>query len=122
METISSNADSICYDLTVYHDPLIPEGTVRAEVEEALTAFKTTIDFDGVLYRQRLLDAVMEVDGVVTCKLAALLRHSSLTGGWVSVDTHAALDSGYFEFAEEEVEGKKCLLNVVSVNELLKNA
>ena len=122
VETISSNADSICYDLTVYHDPLIPEGTVRAEVEEALTAFKTTIDFDGVLYRQRLLDAVMEVDGVVTCKLDGLLRHSYQTDGWVIVETHSTLDAGYFEFAEEEVEGKKCVLNVVSVNELLKNA
>ena len=121
VETISSNADSICYDLTVYHDPLVPEGTVRQAMEEALTAFKATIDFDGILYRQRLLDAVMAVDGVVTCKLDGLFRHSSLTDGWVPVDTHAALDAGYFEFADEEVEGKQCVLHVVSVNDLIRS-
>lgn len=121
VETISSNADYICYDLTVYHDPLVPEETIRQAVAEALDAFKATIDFDGILYRQRLLDAVMAVDGVVTCKLGSLLRHSSQTDGWIPVDTHATLDAGYFEFADEEVEGNQCVLHVVSVNDLIKS-
>lgn len=70
---------------------------------------------------QRLLDAVMAVDGVVTCKLGSLLRHSSQTDGWIPVDTHATLDAGYFEFADEEVEGNQCVLHVVSVNDLIKS-
>ena len=102
-EVISTNADRIYSDLTVYHDPAIPSETVKADAEAALEQFKVSIDFDGVLYRQKLIDAVMGVNGVTTCVLSALEQHSSKDNGldaWHPIDTHATLEAGYFDWAD----------------------
>lgn len=106
--TVSSlNADLICYDLTVYHDPAIPSETVRTDTVDALERFKTSIDFDGVLYRQKLIDAVMDVEGVTTCVLHALEQQSNEDKAqnlWHPVDTHTDLKAGYFDWAAEETD------------------
>ena len=102
-EVISTNADRIYYDLTVYHDPAIPSETVKTDTEAALEQFKVSIDFDGVLYRQKLIDAVMGVNGVTTCVLNDLAQHSSKDNGldaWHPIDTHATLEAGYFDWAD----------------------
>lgn len=120
-EIISTKADQIQYDLIVYHDPSIPGETISDSVLAALDDYKTAIGFDGIVYRQQLLDAVMAVSGVTTCDLRTLSRHSyqSESDDWDAVGTHAALDAGYFEWADGSIAGRKCALSVKSVNELL---
>lgn len=121
-EVISTNADQIYYDMTVYHDPSIPSQTIRDNTEQVLQDFKTSIDFDGVVYRQKILDAVMAVPGVTTVVMDALEQHSYQSKGdddWTTATTHATLDAGYFDWADGSVAGKECVITVKTVNELL---
>lgn len=121
-EIISTKADQIQYHLTVYHDPAIPGDTIMADVPAALEAFKTSIDFDGILYRQKFLDAVMDVDGIVTCVLEDFCRHSYQSESdedWDDIDTHTELDAGYFEYADGSVDGRQCVIDVKSINDLI---
>ncbi len=119
-EVISTKADQIRYRMTVYHDPAIPHNDVEDGVKAALEAYKTSIDFDGVLYTQQLIDAVMGVKGVTTVDLPLLQHHrfKDAEDEWNDVGTHASLDAGYFEYSD--TKGFKCELEVKSVNELLK--
>ncbi|MCM1086299.1 MAG: hypothetical protein NC357_08220 [Bacteroides sp.] len=119
-QIVSTYADLLYYRMKVYHDPSIPSDTIRTEVLQALKDFKDRIDFDGVVYRQKLIDAVMDVSGVTTCVLESLQQCSYQTKDrqdWKDVDTHTALDAGYFNWSEEK--DKKCELQVLTVNELL---
>lgn len=123
-EIISTKADQIQYDLVVYHDPSIPGNTISENVLSALDDYKTAIGFDGIVYRQQLLDAVMAVNGVTTCDLRTLTRHSYQSESdddWAAVGTHVTLDAGYFEWADGSIDNRKCALSVKSVNELLNS-
>lgn len=109
-EVNSTKADLIYYDLTVYHDTTKSSEEIRGDITKALEQFKVSIDFDGVLYRQKLLDAVMDVAGVTTCALNALEQHTYKDQDpsvWHSVDTHALLESGYFDWADDSEPEQK---------------
>lgn len=99
IEVVSTTADQIRYQMEVFYDPVIPRTTVQANVEQAIAGFKTSLSFDGTLYAQQLLDAVMAAPGVVTIDLQALLRQGADTQGeWVPVGVMSELQSGYFEY------------------------
>lgn len=124
-EIVNTKADQIYYDLTVYHDPAVANAVVCSGVEEALKNFKVSIDFDGVLYRQKMLDAVMAVKGVITCVLSDFKQHSYQSASdddWRAIDTHAELDAGYFDWADGSVADVECRLAIKSINELLNAA
>lgn len=119
-EIISTKPDLIRYRLIVYHHPSIAAKTITENVRKVLDGFKTQIDFDGVVYRQKFLDAVMTVDGVVTCELNEFSRKSNQNdAGYTPIDIHVELDAGYFEYADEE--DAQCVIETKSVNDLLKN-
>ena len=69
---VSTTADTIRYNLEVYYDPAVPSSVVREQVGQALETFKTSLSFDAVFYAQRLVDAVMHAEGVVTVKVVRL--------------------------------------------------
>ena len=121
-EIVSTKADQIQYALTVYHEPAVPGNTIVAAVEKALGLFKTSIDFDGIFYRQKFIDAVMAVEGVVTCEVSLLRRHSyqsTQDAPWKPVDIYAELDAGYFEYADGSVDNQKCSIEVKNISELI---
>lgn len=74
---VSTTADTIRYNLVVYYDPATPSSVVREKVEQALETFKTSLSFDAVFYAQRLVDAVMHAEGVVTVKVVRLEHKTS---------------------------------------------
>lgn len=116
-DVTSSVADEIRYSMTVYRNPSYGEDTVRKNVLESLQAFKTSVDFDSVVYRQKLIDAVMHVEGVTTCDLT-LLEHIRIQDDESVVSsiigTHTVLQAGYFNWTEDSE------LEVKTVNELIK--
>lgn len=119
-EVISTKADQIQYQMRVYHDPAIAHDKIESGVLAAIEAYKTSLGFDGVLYRQQLIDAVMGVEGVTTVDMYTLRHHrfKDPAGVWQDIDTHASLDAGYFDYSD--TKDYKCLLEVKSINELLK--
>lgn len=99
--TVSTTADSLRYDIEVFFDPAVPVTTVRANVVAALDAFRTALDFNSMLYKQRLIDAVMSVRGVVTVDLRALERKGSSMADFAPVGVADELESGYFDYTTD---------------------
>lgn len=97
--TISTTADALRYNLDVYFDPAVPSTAVRTAVIEALDRFRTSLGFNSMLYKQRMIDAVMSVRGVVTVDMVALDRKSTSMAEFAPVAVAEELEAGYFDYA-----------------------
>lgn len=111
-DVISVSEDKIRYNINVWFDPSIPLSLVRENVLTALDTFKAGIGFDSMIYTQKLIDAVMSAEGVVTCSLVSLSRKGVSDSDFVRFDVYSELESGYFEYDENSI------LNITSIKEL----
>lgn len=101
ISVISKEADIIKYNLEVYYDPAYPQTKIRTNIELIIEAFNKSTEFGGVVYSQRLTDAVTDIQGVVTAKLMSL-HHRSVTDDEFSlVDISVVLDAGYYNFSDD---------------------
>lgn len=98
---VSTTEDLIRYRLEVYYDSSVPATTVRENVIGALETFKSSLGFDSMIYTQKFIDAVMHVEGVVTCKLLSMQRKGSTDKDFIAVDICSELVSGYLEYDTE---------------------
>ncbi|MEG1572834.1 MAG: hypothetical protein RR328_04700 [Bacteroidales bacterium] len=97
-DVISTTEDKIRYEIDVYFNPSIPSTTIADNVKERLQKFKTEIGFDSMIYKQKFIDAIMSVEGVVTCDLKTFERKGASMNEFVSIQIFAELESGYFEY------------------------
>ena len=95
---VSTTEDKIRYNLEVYYDPAVPLTQINTDVSAALDTFKSSQGFDSMIYRQRFIDAVMDVPGVTTCNLLTMERKGATDEDFSPVDICAELESGYFEY------------------------
>lgn len=109
---ISTDADEVRYQLTVYYNPANPVETVRLAVLDALEVFKTSQKFGGVIYRHKLLEAVTSTEGVVTAKLTGLARKGTEDAEFIDIDTLAYLHAGYYNYTEDST------LTLISINDI----
>ena len=107
--TVSTIADLIKYDVSVFYEPSIPVTTVRTAVENALSEFRGSLDFNSMFYKQRLVDAIMAVRGVVTVELESISRKATNMPDFVACEVAEELASGYFDY------DKDCTLNFKSI-------
>lgn len=112
-QVISTDADLVRYSIQVWYDPAYPAESVRANVLASLTAFRTSQDFGGIIYRHEILEAVTSVAGVVTAKIVSLSRKGSEDSSWTDIDTASRLHAGYFNY-----DMGHCTLTLISNNEL----
>lgn len=98
---ISTEADDVKYNLTVYYQPSSPVADVEAAVLAALEDFKTAQKFGGVIYEHKLIDAVINVSGVVTASLTYFAYKAAEDVDFVAIDTLAQLHAGYFNFTDD---------------------
>jgi len=109
--SISISADTIFYNITVYHNPSFEASGIENTVLAVIDQFKQSIGFDGVIYKQKLIQAIMAVDGVGTVVLNSL-DAMSFGGTYEPVDVLYTLSSGYFNWDEAST------LTVTSISEL----
>jgi hypothetical protein len=69
----SLEADRIKATLEVRYDGQYVQSTVIQAVKDAINGYLSNLDFDGVIVKNRLIDAVQVVDGVVDLKLTELI-------------------------------------------------
>jgi len=112
VNVVSTNEDSLRYNLDVYFEPSVPTTIVRSNIQEALEQFKSSLGFDSMIYKQRFIDSVMSASGVVTCELKALERKGATDGDYIPVGIYSELEAGYFEYDQDSV------LTLKSVKEL----
>lgn len=99
--TVSTTADSLRYNVNVLFDPAVPVTTVKANILTALDRFRSEIGFNSMLYKQRLVDAIMNVKGVVTVDLLSLSRKGTSMTDFVEVGVAEELESGYFDYTSD---------------------
>ena len=107
--TLSTSADRVRYEMTVFYDPTVPATTVRDRVLAALDAFRSELGFNSMLYRQKLASAVMAVEGVVTVDLEQISRKGTSMDEFKPCGVAEELESGYFDYDEAG-----CILTLVS--------
>src|SRR5690606_18702034 len=61
----SFTADIIYYELDVLYDARVDQTALDTAIKAALTAYRDTLPFNAIVYRSKLLQAVLEVDGVI---------------------------------------------------------
>lgn len=64
-EVVSRNGDVLIPKLTVYHDGAVSPEEVYSNIENSLNEFVQNIPFDGVVYVQKIIDAIQKADHVV---------------------------------------------------------
>lgn len=61
---VSRNGDVLVPKVTVYYDGAIEESEVYQNIENALNNFINNINFDGVVYAQKIIDAIQSAEHV----------------------------------------------------------
>jgi len=100
---ISYDADVIKYSMVVYYNLGYDPAILKAQVLSALENYKIGIDFNGTVYKYKLLEAILEVPGVVTVN-ASVMQSRPYNGSYTDMGTKTELASGYFNFAIESGE------------------
>lgn len=78
--TFSVVADEITATLDVYYEGERSGSEVELKVKSAINNYLRDVEFDGTLYRNKLIDAVQSVDGVNDCMVLALsIKRQDLT-------------------------------------------
>ncbi|MFR9545360.1 MAG: hypothetical protein SNJ29_07255 [Rikenellaceae bacterium] len=111
-QVISTDADSVRYDLLVYYNPTTPVATVEENIKTALEEFKSSQEFGGVLYTHLLIAAVTAVSGVVAAKLNSLESKSVEDEDYSDIDTMVTLHAGYYNFSDDST------VTLTSINEI----
>lgn len=92
----SLNPDKIRMSLEVYYDAQTGLTSLKAAVEAAIVNYINTIPFDGIFLRNKLIDAVQAVEGVIDVKVVDLFAKVG-TNPYVAIDRAYQAVSGYFE-------------------------
>ena len=109
IDITSNAADLIKYQLSVFYDPAFNADTIRAGVISALDAYRESIGFDGFIYKQRLLDAVMGIDGVVTIDLVSLQSQKAGEPAFSDIGVKYEIGAGYFNYTDQAGENASTL-------------
>lgn len=97
---VSVASDELSYDIEVYFDPAVQLSIIEDRVRDALISFRNSLGFDGLIYKQKFLFALMSVPGVVTVKLVSLSARPS-GGDFEDVEVLYTTASGYFNYHED---------------------
>lgn len=62
---VSRKGDILIPRVTVYYDGSVTEGEVYDKIEESLNEFIANLSFDGVVYFQKIIDAIQKAEHVV---------------------------------------------------------
>lgn len=112
----SGNGDDLKLHYKIYYDALILDnegkrldGTNDTPVQDAVKAFLSSSQFDGLLDLNQLTDALQLVDGVASPhKVSAASKYAAFTYETTGIDAAGAIvdfrqpDAGYFKLDEVE--------------------
>ena len=102
IDIVNTVGDDMAVVLTVWYRALELAPTDKP-VEAALKAYVSTLDFDGLLSRNSLVDALREVSGVEMVRIDTLLtRHAE--NPWRDFAEQERAVSGYWNVADGDIE------------------
>lgn len=97
--TVSSlAADLLKLNLKVYYNANMTLAIVKQNVEAAITNYLTNIQFDGIFYANRLIDAIQSVPGVINDQVVIVELAAKGSGDpYVTFTSSYLAKSGYFK-------------------------
>lgn len=66
---VSRNGDVLVPKVTVYYDGAVEESEVYSNIETALNDFISNVKFDGVVYSQKIIDAIQSAEHVTDVQI-----------------------------------------------------
>jgi len=96
---VSTVPDVIGYAIKVYYDPSKDPEAITDLVQAAIDQYKNELGFDGIVYRQKFINKIMSVDGIVTCDMTAFAAIPA-GGDPVSIGIMYETQAGYFNYNE----------------------
>lgn len=98
---VNEDSNRLKATLRVWYDPmeLVPSET---PVEVALKAYVSNLDFDGLLSRNAIVDALREVPGVEMVKIE-LLQTKYAENAWRNFGNQERAESGYWSIEDTDV-------------------
>lgn len=99
VSVISTNGDSVKYNVTVYYDPTYPKDLVKTSTDDCLKKFQKSHTFGSIFYSAQFIDSILHADGVVTVKVNELSCKKATDEQYVPVDVSLQLQAGYFNYA-----------------------
>jgi len=98
---LSTTADKVRYSVQVFYNPAHSIELIQERTEKAMDDFKMDQQFGGILYPERFVDYLINVDGVITVKLDSFSRKGISDENFILVDISAQLEAGYFNYDDE---------------------
>jgi len=102
LEVVSRDADRLLVLGGIYYDPLLPVATVRTNAVAAVQGYLAALDFDGLVYMSKLVDALQAVPGVVDVQLLTVTARVG-SAAPVAIDRVYETAAGYI--IPEDVPG-----------------
>ena len=110
---ISQAADKIRFDLDIIYDPIISQAAVQDNIDAKLEEYRNSLGFDDRIFKQKLVEAIMEAEGVVSVKVNSMDGYGSGTAVWTAIDIVRTLEAGYFNY-----ETASLVYDYINVNTL----
>ena len=102
LEIVSQAADILKFNCTIIRDRLVLDSANRLirdhtvnPINNAITSFANSLEFDGILRLSKLVDALQSAEGVIDVKLTGAWCKPS-GGSFTAVDMWVEPASGYF--------------------------
>ena len=102
IDIVNLRGDVMTANLTVWYNPLelVPMGN---PVKDALKAYVSNLDFDGLLTRNAIVDELREVPGVEIVRIDQLKVKAWAEQSWHDFGDQEQAKSGYWTVADENV-------------------
>lgn len=94
---LSKEADKLKYNIRIWFDGILPENDVLTAVQLAINSYLKAIDFDGILYRNKLIDILQELTPVKDVEIVSLQSQRADSSLWIDAGRFIEPESGYFK-------------------------
>jgi hypothetical protein len=72
LKCVSLPPDLLTVQASIYYDPIAPLNVVSTGIQTALNTYLTQLDFNGILYLEKIQDAMQQVAGLVSVELTGV--------------------------------------------------
>lgn len=103
IDIISTNPDLIFYNIDIYYNLAYDPELLRSNIINALNEFRNNIDFNGIIYKQKLVDSLLHIEGVVTIDLKSLRYKNTNQHEYQDINIKYETYAGYFNYDDESI-------------------
>lgn len=97
LDIISIEADDLRYDIRIFFDGVLPVEDELSKIESVIEEYISNIDFDGIFYRNKLIDALQSISSVKDIDIVRLSTKPFGSSNWIDIGRKHEPASGYYK-------------------------